>query len=154
MSLRLRELGVPTPRVVGYAIYPAGAMLSRSDVVTREIADAADLAAILSGAATMVARDAAMHAAVQLLAAMARAGVRHPDLNLKNILIAPGVKRAATAYLLDVDRVRVDPSRARGAAANAARVTRSARKWRDRHGAPITDADLAALESAALGSGA
>ena len=154
MSLQLRALRVPTPRVVGYAIYPAGAMLCRSDVVTREIAGAADLAAILGGAASGVARDAALQAAVELLAAMARAGVRHPDLNLKNILIAPGMKRPATAYLLDVDRVRVDPSRARAAAANAARVTRSARKWRDRHGAPVTDADLAALESAALGSGA
>ena len=155
MSLRLRELRVPTPRVVGYAIYPAGAMLWRSDVVTREIADSADLAASLGGAASgAVARDVALHAALELLAAMARAGVRHPDLNLKNILIAPGMKRSATAYLLDVDRVRIDTARARAAAANAARVTRSARKWRDRHGAPITDADLSALESAALGSGA
>ncbi len=152
MSLRLAGLGVATPRVVAYAIYPAGPKLRRSDVVTAEIGGGADLATILSGASSVVPRSAAIAAAGDLLAAMARAGVRHPDLNLKNILVAPGTKPSAAAYLLDVDRVIIEETRARAAAANAARLTRSARKWRRQRGAPISDADVEALEAAALGS--
>lgn len=152
ISMRLAALGVATPLVVAYAVYAAGPLMHRSDVVTEEIPDSADLAAVLSGASTIVQRQAAVAAAEDLLTAMGRTGVRHPDLNLKNILIASaGGGGAATAFLLDVDRVDVDPSRRRAAAANAARLTRSARKWRDRHGAPITDAELVSLETAALG---
>ena len=153
ISLRLIALGVATPRVVAYAIYPAGPFLRRADVVTGEIPDSADLAAVLSGASTIVPRCAAVTAAGDLLAEMARAGVRHPDLNLKNILLSTDGS-VASAFLLDVDRVTIDPARARAAAANAARLTRSARKWRDLNGAPITDEEIAFLEAAALGGGA
>jgi hypothetical protein len=150
MSLRLAVLGIASPRVVAYALYPAGPRLNRSDVVTEEIPDSADLAAVLSGAAPIVSRAASVTAVTRLLVAMGRHGVHHPDLNLKNILIAPdhgGVR----AVLLDVDRVRIDPSRARAASGNAARLTRSARKWRDRHGAPITDEEIGTFTTAALG---
>ena len=153
ISLRLVALGVATPQVVAYVVYPAGPLMRRSDIVTDEIPDSADLAALLSGASTVVPRHAAVTATEDLLAAIARAGVRHPDLNLKNILIAGTGGGAARAFLLDVDRVDIDPSRARAAAANAARLTRSARKWRDRHGAPITDEEIVSLETAALGGG-
>jgi len=152
MSNRLMALGVATPRVAAYAIYPAGPMLRRSDVVTEEIADSDDLAALLGGTAPVAPRKDALAAAEALLLSMGRAGVRHPDLNLKNILIARTPSGAATAFLLDVDRVSIDTSRARAAVANAARVTRSARKWRDWHGITITDAELGGLERAALGS--
>jgi 3-deoxy-D-manno-octulosonic acid kinase len=151
ISLRLAELGVPTPMVVAYAIYAAGPLLRRSDVVTEEIPDSADLADVLSGASAIVPRLAAVNAASALLVAMGRAGVRHPDLNLKNILVARAPGGVTRALLLDVDRVYVDTARARAAAANAARLMRSARKWRDRHGASITDAELLAFEGSALG---
>ena len=153
MSRQLAALGVATPLVVAYAVYPAGPLLRRSDVVTEEIPDSADLAAVLSGASAVVPRQEAVAAAEGLLGAIARAGVRHADLNLKNILVAGTEGGVARAFLLDVDRAHIDPSRARAAAANAARLTRSARKWRDRHGAPITDAELASFETAALGGG-
>ena len=151
ISTRLSSLGVPTPRVAAYAVYPAGPMLRRSDVVTEEIPDSDDLAALLGSASSIVSRSSALAAAEALLMAMGRAGVRHPDLNLKNILIARTGPASATAFLLDVDRVSIDASRARAAAANAARLTRSARKWRHWRGITIADAELAALESAALG---
>ena len=48
MSLELRRLGVPTPEVVAYALYPPGGLLQRSDVCSREIAGSRDLAQILS----------------------------------------------------------------------------------------------------------
>lgn len=151
MSVRLAELGIPTPTVVAYVTYAAVPLMRRSDVATRAIAESADLAAVLSGASRLVARDAAVRAASTLLATMARAGVHHPDLNLKNILVASDADRVATAFLLDVDRVRIDSARARAASANAARLTRSASRWRTRHAAPITEEELGTLETAALG---
>ena len=150
MSLRLATLGIASPRVIAYALYPAGPLLNRSDVVTEEVPDSADLAAVLSGESTIVSRGAAVSATEALLGAMGRHGVHHPDLNLKNILIASD-GGAACAILLDVDRVRIDPSRARAATNNALRLTRSARKWRDRHGAPITDDEIGSFTTAALG---
>jgi hypothetical protein len=148
---RLAALGVPTPPIIAYVIYPAGWLLRRSDVASLEIGGGADLATIFTGGAHTVGRADAVAAAATLLRSLARAGVRHPDLNLKNILVAPGANGSATAYLLDVDRVGILADRAAAAAANAARLARSARRWRDRHGAPISEADIAALRSAARG---
>jgi hypothetical protein len=150
ISLRLARLGVPTPRIVAYAVYHAGPFLRRSDVLTEEIEDSADLAAILTGTRQVVPRAEAIAATEGLLMTMARAGIRHPDLNLKNILVARAASHTATAFLLDVDRVHIDPARARAASANAARLVRSANKWRRRR-APITDAEIAMFQSAALG---
>ena len=151
VALQLESIGIRTPRVVAYAIYPAGPLLRRSDLATEEIAGGVDLAAILAGESSPVSRDDALHAAGELLSSMARHGVHHPDLNLKNILVAPAWDGEPAAWLLDVDRVRVARPSARAANANAERVTRSARKWRDRFGAPISEGDLAALDGAARG---
>lgn len=48
----LAERGVPTPRMVGAAVYPAGAFY-RGDLVTERVEGARDLAAILFGAAAL-----------------------------------------------------------------------------------------------------
>ena len=150
ISLRLAGLSIPSPTVVAYVVYPAGPLLARSDIATREVGGGADLAALLSGAAHTVSPEAAISAAAVLLARLARAGVHHPDLNLKNILIAPDGWGALSGYLLYVDRVLFQ-SPDSAARANAARLTRSARKWRDRHRLPIRDVEIARLEAAALG---
>jgi len=63
-SVRLAEAGIPTPRVVAYAIYPAGRFFRRSDVVTEEIAPARDL-----GVALKEARDPAARRDLQILIA-------------------------------------------------------------------------------------
>ena len=151
LSARLSTLGVPTPTVIAYVVYPAGPLLARSDVATLLIERSADLAAVLAGNHTGISRDDAISGAASLLVAMARTGVRHPDLNLKNILITRTASVGVRAYLLDIDRVRIQTARAAAASANAARLLRSARKWRDQRGAPITDAELERLEAAALG---
>jgi 3-deoxy-D-manno-octulosonic acid kinase len=151
LSARLASLGVPTPTIVAYAIYPAGPMLARSDVATLLIEPSSDLATILAGATGLIVRDEAVSAAAALLVSMARTGVRHPDLNLKNILLALTASGTVRAYLLDIDRVTVERARAAAAAANAARLMRSARKWRRNHAAPITTAEMDVLEAAALG---
>jgi len=48
VSQRLRAAGVNTPEVVAYVTYPAGAILRRFDIATREIPNGADLFAWLA----------------------------------------------------------------------------------------------------------
>jgi hypothetical protein len=145
IARRLRELGVPTPEVVMYGIAPAPFPFQRADVVTREIADSRDLAAYMASEVPADERAAAWDATRALVRTMNEAGVRHHDLNVKNVLLAQS-DGELTAYLLDVDRVELgvprSPDIARG---NATRLLRSARKWRDERGARFDDREIAAL---------
>ena len=137
---RLIACGVPTPRVLGYATYPAAPGLWRADVMTREIPDAADLSRTL-----MVPGDdrrAALAAAAELVAALSAISARHHDLNVKNVLLRPS-DGGIDAFALDVDRVTFGGDPATVLEANLARLLRSARKWRDLHGAQISETELA-----------
>ncbi|HWE41764.1 MAG TPA: lipopolysaccharide kinase InaA family protein [Gemmatimonadaceae bacterium] len=146
-SARLAAARVPTPAFVGYAVYPAGFGLSRIDVLVEEVPGARDLANVV--------RDGGMtppliEATAQLLAALARAGARHEDLNLKNVLISrrampDGDAGEPAAYAIDVDRVTFGHPRVRTMEANVARLARSARKWRRGRGLPIGEEHLALL---------
>jgi 3-deoxy-D-manno-octulosonic acid kinase len=105
-SIAARERGIPTPRIVAFAVYPTG-IFYRADLVTEEIPDAADLAAIVFGDdVSKDQRRSACLAAAHLIAQAARAGILHRDANAMNILIekANGSPRA---HLLDLDRARV-----------------------------------------------
>jgi hypothetical protein len=167
-SERLRAAGVPTPAVVAFARYPAPLGLRRVDVATRLVPGARDLAAVLrpDGDAGDAAGDRLragwLDATAALLAALARAGARHPDLNLKNVLLAEAAAergpphvapRAAPvrAWVLDVDVAAVPAGavtarRARAALeANLARLRRSLDKWRRARGLAVGPAELAAL---------
>lgn len=149
IALRLAKEGIATPEVVAYAEYPAGPFLRRSDVATREVPWGRDLATALLNA-TDETKPPMLAAAASLLADLTRIGARHPDLNLKNILLSPGASGAPRAFVLDVDRIRFDaPGSESVARANLARLARSARKWRELYGARIDDADLDWLASAA-----
>ena len=158
-ALRLRTGGVRTPDVVAYALYPAGAFLRRCDVVTREVAGGHDLAAVLAGGGDLcligsgpAARDAIIATVAELLRALAGAGARHPDLNAKNVLLAPGNDggESLAAYVLDVDRVVFEPAGSpRVAEANARRLARSLRKLRARVGLPVTDDEIVQLAEGA-----
>lgn len=138
-SLRLRASGVATPEVVAFLTYPAGSILRRGDVLTREV-QGQDLGSALttSGAET---RTATMESAAALLASLSRAGAHHADLNVRNILISNG-----SAYVLDVDRVRFhvpgDPIVLR---ANIERLQRSLRKRRAENGLPVEEKEIVAL---------
>jgi hypothetical protein len=149
VALRLRELGVPTPDVLMYALSPAPILLRRADVVTREIDAGRDLATFMGREARDDERAAAWAATRVLVRTMNDAGVRHHDLNVKNVLLAPGAD-GLVAHLLDVDRVTFG---ARGSAeiarANVARLLRSARKWRDERGALFDERELTALGAVA-----
>jgi len=145
VALRLDALGVPTPDVLMYGVAAAALLFYRADVVTREIVAGRDLAAFMSREANDADRAAAWDATRSLVRAMNDAGVRHHDLNVKNVLLAPG-ENGLAAYLLDVDRVTFGaPGSPQIARANVARLLRSARKWRDERGVRFEERELAAL---------
>jgi len=149
-ALRLAEAHVPTPEVIAYATYPAGAVFRRSDVATREVAGGKDLADVLARADDGEARSTALVATADLLRALERAGARHPDLNVTNVLIVVTDGSATRALVLDVDRVvfgqRGD---ARIGAANVRRLLRSARKLRSNGRITVSEDELSRLATAA-----
>jgi tRNA A-37 threonylcarbamoyl transferase component Bud32 len=142
-SYRLRMVGVPSPELVAYVTYPAGVVF-RYDVATREVREAADLAARLADITDEEERAGLLHSTAVLLERMADAGAHHDDLNAKNILLA----RSASGYLaavIDVDRVRFHvPRSPMVMGANLDRLERSLRKLRSR-GLHVTDAEIRAL---------
>lgn len=148
-ALRLTALGVRTPEVVAFATYPAGAF-RRADVVTREIPGSADLAAVLAEPMSEDRRRAVLTAVAQLVADLTVAGARHPDLNVKNILVQRSATGELVAYVLDVDRIWFDrPGSARVTERNIARLSRSARKWRRASALDLADTDIGWLAATA-----
>jgi hypothetical protein len=140
-SLRLSQAGVPTPELLAYAIYPAPFGFQRADVVTREVTDSFDLSAVLTQVDESL-RARAWAAVADLLRRLAAAGARHHDLNVKNVLLRPRGD-GLEALALDVDRVAFESGDVM--TANVARLSRSARKWRERQGATLDDSELAVL---------
>lgn len=135
----LEELGVPTPRHVGGAVYRTGAWY-RGDLVTEYVPGSRDLAGVLFDDDPFpVDPIGAMRAAGALVRLLHDRGVIHRDLNLKNILIAggsgPGSDGEAHALILDLDRASIRSrvgERARRAMLD--RFWRSARKWEEATG--------------------
>jgi len=147
-SAAVRARGIHTPEVLALVIYPAGAFY-RADLATVEIPGAIDLAQALwaehAAAGDTAARLSALAAAAALLRQLAEAGVAHPDLNAKNILLTDG--SAMQAHVLDLDGCRVGaPLDAGARAAARARLARSLHKWERRTGRPLAAAEWAALE--------
>ncbi len=152
-SLTLRSRGIETPEVLAYALYPAGPGLRRVDVCTRFVPDSWDFGAVLAGLAPGIERGAAERAVLELLERLARAGVVHPDLNVKNILLVPNGIGTPRAWLLDVDVVqfRSGPT-SQLMHQNVGRLVRSIRKWLRRHDLPLDETWLAGFASSALGA--
>jgi 3-deoxy-D-manno-octulosonic acid kinase len=121
--------GVPTPEPLGGVRREGLPGVYRMEVITREVAGARDLAAALrtlpSGEEGPRRKAALLRAAARLVRQCHDAGLRHPDLNARNILIAPD----GTAMVLDLDRAElVDDLRFRDRAAALARLYRSLHK--------------------------
>lgn len=143
-ALRLEAAGVLTPSIVAYVTYPAGLVFRRSDVASREIRDSSDLADVLTTGSSNERR-ASLESAATLIGQLSASGARHHDLNLKNILVARATEHGdlPVAYVLDVDRVEFGrPGDSRVTERNLDRFMRSARKWRELHGARIEEAEL------------
>jgi len=144
-SLRLAAADVRTPAVVMYGVDRAYVVLRRSDIVTQEIIGGTDLAAYMQPDVAAGLRSTAWAAAIALVQTLNAAGARHHDLNVKNILLVPHV-RHFEAWVLDVDRVVFGaPNSTRVRLGNAARLLRSARKWRDERGAVFDERDAERL---------
>ncbi|MEQ1690400.1 MAG: lipopolysaccharide kinase InaA family protein [Gemmatimonas sp.] len=140
-SLRLRSLGIPTTDVLGFASYHAAFGLRRVDVVSRFVPDAFDLGTIAAGLVPDIDRDDALAATHGLLARLAMARVRHPDLNVKNVLLRREVGGSLTAMIIDVDVVRWDSAHtpAHVMRDNVTRLIRSMRKWRTQFGCDLSE---------------
>jgi 3-deoxy-D-manno-octulosonic acid kinase len=134
ISLRLAERGVPTPALLGYVTYPVIGTLCRIDVLVVFVRDSSDLATLLATERDVNVRAGALEAARALLGNLAAARVRHPDLNLRNILISADGE-TQRAWLLDVDRVLLDSAPTDEILRmNTSRLERSIRKLQRREG--------------------
>ncbi|MGH7466509.1 MAG: lipopolysaccharide kinase InaA family protein [Longimicrobiales bacterium] len=139
-----RSRGVRTPEVKAVVLH-ATRWFVRSDLATGFIAGGEDLAQLAAGASTRLSGQvsAAWSAAGRLVRELAAAGLSHPDLHLKNIII-----RAATdgpeAWVLDLDRAQMGRA---NAAAMWLRLQRSLAKWERTSGRPIAAEQRAALEA-------
>lgn len=150
VSLVLRQVGVPTPELLGYALYPAGLGLRRVDVLSRYVPDAWDFGAVLLDAAPGMEREQGVRAVLLLLAKLAAARAVHPDLNVKNMLL---VREAGTlhAWVLDVDVVTFRSMPPAGVMAlNVRRLVRSIRKWHMRHDRAVNEQWLTGFAQSAL----
>jgi 3-deoxy-D-manno-octulosonic acid kinase len=156
----LRARGVPAPDPVGATIHRRG-LFYRGDLVTRWVPDSVDLATLLfdpetptvpAAAAEGVEGVAAMRAAGRLVRLLHERGVVHPDLNLKNILLAPDDPEPR-ALVLDLDRANLHPDRVpdRQRRRMIARFWRSARKWERRTGRSLPASLRAAFEAGYAG---
>jgi len=147
VSERLRRAGVPTPLMLGYAVYAAPAGFRRADVMTREVPRSRDLSVALMSNERAI-REEALAATAHLVAAMSAAKARHHDLNVKNVLLHDAPDGSVEALVLDVDRVAFVSDADAAREANLARLLRSARKWQSIHGAGVTAQELEALAAA------
>ncbi len=148
-----RRRGIPTPRIVAGVTYPRGRFYL-ADLVSHFVPDSRDLAEVLfQSPAGPVAgapeRLDALRAAGRLVRQLADAGMHHPDLNAKNILLE-WTGAIPTPHLLDLDRCRVAPE---GTSVPAEpmhrRLCRSLRKWERRTGVHLAPREWGALKEAA-----
>jgi len=152
-SREARSRGVATPAAVAGAVYFAGAF-DRADLVTEEVPDAADLARVVFGPhPAPVEEEAALRASGRLVRKLERAGLLHPDLNAKNILLR-GDRASPRAHLVDLDRCC---ARTLGIPAPAfpmrRRLERSLRKFEVRTGRRLSAEAWAALRNGYEGGG-
>lgn len=155
-SEETRARGVRTPRVLAAAVYPGGAFY-RGDLVTEFVPGSRDLAEVLfgggrKGLSGSVDRREALRAAGELIRRMARAGIRHPDMNAKNVLLE-WAGAAPTPWLVDLDRVSVEDE-GDGPLADGMhrRLVRSLEKWEKKSGIRLSEAYYGVLEKAVGGA--
>lgn len=142
ISFLLRQSGVPTPPVAAYAVYRAGPLLRRADVLTLEL-EGEDLGAALGRNPLPEERRHLLPLIASLIGALTQAGAWHQDLNVKNVFLASDGGTLHPA-VLDVDRVTfVIPGDPNLRDANFERLARSMRKWRRTRGLGLTEPELA-----------
>jgi 3-deoxy-D-manno-octulosonic acid kinase len=117
-----RRRGVPAAEVL--AVRVDGTIVYRGAVVTAEVADAVTLVDALRAAPDASARRAVIESAGRVVGDMHRAGLRHADLNMTNLLA-----RGVELTVVDLDQARLSrPPLGRWARRRTLR--RLARSWR------------------------
>lgn len=156
VSSAARARGVPTPAVVAGAAYSAGAMRYTADLITEFVPDSMDLATVLfetpstgkgrsDDAPAPPSRHEALRATGTLVVRAAMAGIRHADLNARNVVLRAD-DDGLDAHLVDLDRGRVRSTpRPSDARAMRERLARSLRKLGRDYGRPLGDEDWQAL---------
>ena len=139
-SIEARSRGIPTPRIIGGAVYRSG-VFYRAELVTEYLSDVTDLASVIFGVKerNMAFCTAALHAAGTLVSLLEQKRVVHADLNASNILVnQPG--GAASAHVIDLDRCRLlSPAARAPVKLMRRRLERSLRKLAQRHGHPLDE---------------
>lgn len=120
---QLRSMGLPVPEPLGAIVRSVGPALYRGAIATREIPQSINLWAHLQSASPNERRSACA-AAVALVRRIVAAGVIHPDLNLKNLLVVPSA--GPDLWLIDCDGVRVGATQPAHKQRALARLRRSA----------------------------
>ncbi len=129
----LSRRGVPTPHMIAGLRRKILPGLYRMEIITREVPGAEDLAAALHDHPDAAAD--ALTAAARLVAHLHRVGLDHPDLNARNVLLAPD----GTAMIIDLDKADLaDSLPASRRTAMVARLYRSLCKL-DLAPAPVSD---------------
>lgn len=130
-----RQAGARVPEVIAIGRAPARPGY-RALLATRLVEGARDAAEALSASAD---RAGLLERMGDAAAALHAAGVAHPDLNLRNVLVDP----AGEVWLIDFDRAERCPGAVPASlrTANLLRLARSAAKL----GLPLSDEDWAAL---------
>lgn len=141
-----RRRGIPAAEVL--AVRVEGTVVYRGAVVTAEIANAVTLVEALREAPDASARRALIEGAGRVVGGMHRAGLRHADLNMTNLLArqdAGGVELS----VLDLDQARLSRPPL-GRRARRRTLRRLARSWRklDPAGALAGPDDLVAFRGA------
>lgn len=149
VAWQLREIGIPTPEVVAAVVYTDG-IVYRGDVARQEVSPARDLASCLFAEPALIGAErlATLAAAGRLVRRLHSAGVIHPDLNLRNILIE-GAGESPLAYILDVEKCRTVARVPRWRKREMlGRLRRSARKFERRDGGRVTQEEWRRFHSA------
>ena len=125
VSERLAQTRIPTPRIDAVIFYAAGPW-NRIEVATSLVPESRDLVQHLTRRPGIAERTRLFSAVRKLLDQLHRHGIRHPDLNARNILLAPAPQGGFSAWLLDVDAVRFgEPGNQGVERANRHRLLRS-----------------------------
>jgi 3-deoxy-D-manno-octulosonic acid kinase len=139
MLAALRSRGLPVPAPIGARVSRRG-LLYRGDMLTRLIEGTETLADFIQREPLPAAE---WRAVGRLLASFQRAGVRHDDINVRNVLRHPD----GTLSLIDFDKARF-ASPGAWSRHNLARFRRSLDKLGRRHAAlHFREADWADLEA-------
>lgn len=104
LAHELTRMGILTPEVAAAAVYPSG-IHYRGEIARVELPAADDLAACLFDPAKrgQAEPEELMRATGRLVAALHVAGLYHPDLNLRNVLIETPAG-APRAYIIDLEK--------------------------------------------------